>query len=294
LIKVLYILRVSLSPCHLPIPDSDPLMDIPIRFLAFLLMFWFCWTGTAQANFLAERVAAFPQWESKPAVKPATGDLVYPDWFSGTWTMTSTLVDLVAPLAPEIVTPGFESNRQYLNQPIASQVRFVPISDLSANSANLPFSLPLKSLTKAPIVADRAFNGLNLARAYLGDRAVLSVKLDPGSPNRQITTLREGRELISVVTGRAVETPSLDEFITTELFQQVFRGLPQPYLNQVETTTAYQHHPSKNPSITADQITAIYLSPQDPQFFKLGGSPVEAARDRPVALYRYRLELAPN
>nr|WP_319592620.1 hypothetical protein [Zarconia navalis] len=35
--------------------------------------------------------------------------------------------------------------------------------------------------------------------------------------------------------------------------------------------------------VTADRVTAIYLSPQDPDYFK--------AQDRPVALYRYRLDL---
>ncbi|UBF25306.1 hypothetical protein K9N68_27430 [Kovacikia minuta CCNUW1] len=205
--------------------------------------------------------------------------------------MTSTLVELVAPLAPEIVTPGFESNRQYLNQPIATQVRFVPANALAPRGAGLPLSFPLKSLVKSPIVADRRFNGLNLARAYLGDRAVLSVTVDPSSPNRQITTLPEGRELISVVVGRAVEAPNSDQFITTELFQQVFRGMPQPYLNQVETTTAYYHQPTESSSITAEQMTAIYLSPQDPLFFKSKGDLTQTVGDRPIALYRYRLEL---
>ncbi len=206
--------------------------------------------------------------------------------------MTSTLTDLVAPLAPEIVTPGFESNRQYLNQPIASQVRFVPASTLPGSKAGLPLSFPLKSLVGDPVVADRAFNGLNLARAYLGNQAVLSVDVDPTSPNRQVTRLKEGRELISVVTGRAIETSSDDRFITTELFQQVFRGVPQPYLNQVETTTAYNHQPSAKAPIVADQITAIYLSPQDPQYFKANHASAKPPHDRPVALYRYRLELS--
>jgi hypothetical protein len=189
------------------------------------------------------------------------------------------------------VTPGFESNRQYLNQPISSQVRFVPSSTLTGNKASLPLSLPLKSLVGDPVVADRAFNGLNLARAYLGDRAVLSVDVDPTSPNRQFTRLKEGRELISVVTGRAVETPGDDRFITTEIFQQVFRGVPRPYLNQVETTTAYSYQPGAKVPIVADQITAVYLSPQDPQYFKGSNASAQPLRDRPVALYRYRLEL---
>jgi hypothetical protein len=64
--------------------------------------------------------------------------------------------------------------------------------------------------------------------------------------------------------------------------QQVFRGTPHLYFNTVETTTAYRRLHS---SIEANQVTAIYLSPQDPDYFK--------AVDRPVALYRYRLQLLP-
>ncbi|WP_421656568.1 DUF6816 family protein [Leptothermofonsia sp. ETS-13] len=239
----------------------------------------------SQAGPLLERMAAFPQWEIKPFVQPAEGDLTYPIWFAGTWTMTSTLVNLVAPLAPDFVTPGFDSNRQYLNQPITCQIRFVKASSLPNEFSTFPLNLPLKALNQDPIVADRAFNGFNLARAYLGDRAVVSVEVDPATPNRQITTFRAGRQLVSVVTGRAIEKVGSNRFITTELFQQIFRGTPQPYMNQVETTTDYHLLPSREGAIVADQVTAIYLSPQDPQYFK--------ATDKPVALYRYRLEFLP-
>ena len=242
-------------------------------------------SGTAHAGLLADRLAAFPHWDSKPAVQPANGDLEYPDWLAGTWKMTSTLVELAAPLAPAIVSPGFDSNQKYLNQAIACNVRFVPSRSLSTNSTVLSL-LPLKGLVKDAVVSDRAFNGFNLAKAYLGD-SVLAVTVDPRSPNRQITLMQGGRQLISVVTARAVETPAADDFLTSELFQQVFRGVPNPYLNQVETTTAYHHLAAEvattgEPAITADQVTAIYLSPQDGDYFKAG--------DRPVALYRYRLE----
>jgi hypothetical protein len=262
----------------------------------------FC-SGEAQAEPLADRLAQFPAWESKPPVTAAEGDLVYPDWMEGTWKATSTLVDLVAPLAPEVVTPGFDSNRRYLDRPVSFPVRFQAISQpsiLSTPATQTAISsrfLPLKTrngyegtastILKTPIVvADRAFNGLNIGRAYLGDRAIESVKVDPNSPNRQITSLRTGRQLISVVTGRATETPSPDRFIATEVSNQVFRGTPQPYFNQVETTTAYHLLASPSLAIEADQVTAVYLSPQDADYFK--------ALERPVALYRYRLELLPE
>lgn len=298
------------------------------RWVWLSLLLWSLWGGAAQAG-LVDRLAQFPDWH-KPVTPAAQGDLIYPSWFAGDWNVTTTLVDLVAPI-PELTTPGFEGNRQYLNQPIAFEVRFkearslyppqrsllIPtvVSPANVQSERQPkYSQPEQS---QQIVSDRAFNGLSLAKAYLGDRAVVSVKVDPTNPNRQITTLRgdrltektaSQRQLVSTVSAREVETRDPDRFLTTELFLQEFRGSPQLYFNQVETTTDYhwignqqngdqrtddqptgtqsEHQQSESrPAITADQVTAIYLSPQDPDFFR--------ADDRPVALYRYRLEFFP-
>ncbi len=232
-------------------------------FLAALL--WLLWMPLTQAGVLVDRVNAFPNWQTKPPVERATGDLFYPAWIAGTWTVKNTLTDMAAPLAPKVMTPGFESNRKYLNQPIEFEVRFTQ--------------------TPKAVIADRAFNGIHIARAYLGERQVLNVKVDPNSPNKQITLLQDEQQLISTISDRATETPSPNEFITSEVFQQVFRGVGRICLNQVETTTAYKYSPDKIPAIVADQITAIYLSPQDPDYF--------AARESPVALYRYRLEFLP-
>lgn len=236
----------------------------------FCLIFLFLlWSGDAKAEELAKRLDNFPVWEKITSTKPAVGDLIYPDWMAGDWQLVSTLVDMVAPLAPDIVTPGFEGNRQYLNHPLRFQVRFLRESTPVAD-------------TKSAVVADRAFNGLNLARAYLGDTAVISVKVDPDSPNRQITFLRHERQLVSIVSARATETTSDGRFITTEVFQQLFKGGGRPYFNSVESTTAYRKLSTSNPAIEGDQVTAVYLSPQDPDYFKAGS--------HPVALYRYRLE----
>ncbi len=226
-----------------------------------LVLAVFFLSGAAQAGQLSDRMASFPHWQ-KLTVQSPQGDLIYPDWMAGTWNVTSTLVDVAAPLAPDIVTPGFESNRRSLNVPVSFIVRF--IRDASQK-----------------LVADRAFNGLNLARAYLGN-SVMAVKTDPTSPNKQITLLKGDRTLISSVTGRATESPQNNKFITTEVFQQLFKGGSQPYFNEVESTTAYQ---LSNSTIEADQVTAVYLSPQDPDYFK--------ANSQPVALYRYFLEFAP-
>jgi hypothetical protein len=254
----------------------------------FMRIIWACclillslfWCGEAKAGELSERLADFKHWEKLTTVKPAVGDLVYPEWMQGNWEVKSTLSDLAAPLAPAIVTPGFESNRQYLSQPISFKVRFVE-SKVPATALK---SIPVISSKSVAVVADRAFNGLNLARAYLND-AVLSVKVDPKNPNRQITFLRGERQLVSVVSGRATETISDRKFIGTEVFQQIFKGGGRPYFNIVESTTAYHkldRTDPVSPVIEADQVTAVYLSPQDPNYFKAGS--------RPIALYRYRLE----
>lgn len=244
--------------------------------LVLLALVWLLCSGTAWAGPLSDRLATFPDWNSKPPTKPATGDLVYPDWLAGTWEMTSTLVDIAAPLAPEIETPGFESNQSLLNEPITCKVRFEP----RLTSYTQSFLLKPR-LAQEKIVADRAFNGLNLAKAYLGEEAVKKVVVDTKDPNRQLTILADYHMLESTVTGRATETPSDTEFITTEFFQQMFRGGGKPYFNEVETTTAY--HQVDDDHVTADQVTAVYLSPQEPNYFDAG--------NHPVALYRYQLDL---
>ena len=294
-----------------------------IWILCLIFLSVFCGdNGNANAGELNQRLNNFPEWEKLTSVQPAVGDLIYPQWMKGEWEVKSTLIDLVAPLAPDIVTPGFESNRQYLNQPVDFKVRFVknltpsyrtPLFLLKRGERNkTPFSsgttaegnkanhqTPL-SLTRrgagGEVIADRAYNGLNLARAILGEKTVKAVKVDPDSPNRQITFLRSecteriicDRQLISIVKNRATENTTDGRFIATEVFQQIFKGGSRPYINSVESTTAYKQlstsSPS-NPAIEGNQVTAVYLSYQDPNYFK--------AINKPVALYKYRLEFFP-
>ena len=272
--------------------------------LAFV---WLICSGGAAAESLTERQQAFPDWTSKPTVQTSDGDLVYPKWMAGTWRMSSTLIAMEAPLAPEIVTPGFEGNRQFLHKAVPAIVRFVPqaVSRGSFLGRALPAFLDEADAEDIEIVSDRAFNGLNLARAYLGDDWVKAVKVDPDDPNRQVTFLKGNQQLVSTVTGRQVETPNSGTFATTEIFQQFFRNpgrsfsatdntptdntspndTPTVYLNEVENTTVYRKRGDANFPIIADQITAIYLSPQDPDYFK--------AKGQPVALYRYQLSFSP-
>ncbi|MGF1538288.1 MAG: DUF6816 family protein [Elainellaceae cyanobacterium] len=261
-----------------------------------LIALWLLCSGAAASDFpLSDRLQHFPHWTTKPPVKLAVGDLAYPDGFLGTWRVTTTLTHLAAPFAPDIVTPGFESNRKSLGEPITFEARFVRESKNQAELVTLPVT-PIHVVPIARriplVVADRAFNGLNLMRAYLEQSSegmgdlVQQVKVDPENPNRQITLMKGERQLEATITGRASETPAPEQFVTSEVVQQVFRGLPQPYLNEVESTTAYTCATdcaieADFNTITADQVTAIYLSPQDPNFFESGS--------QPVALYRYEM-----
>lgn len=264
-------MRDTNTPNHQSSAIKEYLFQIILVCLIFV-----SFSAPAYTDTLEERLAQFPHWTSKPGVKLAKGDLEYPEWMAGTWNVTSTLTEQFAPLAPEIMTPGFTDNQEYLDQAIAFQVRFGKEYDRPTPG----FLSQLKSFQPA-VVADRAFNGQKIAQAYLGDDNVYQVKVDPDNPNQQITFLKGERKLISKITGRGKELPQANQFITTEVTQQLFKSPERLYLNEVETTSNYQLLDPN--SITAEQITAIYLSPQDPDYFTAG--------DRPVALYHYHLDL---
>lgn len=257
------------SPANIPYK-----LSIILLFCLILFVSLFSFSDTVIAANLKNRIQQFPQWNNKPPVQLAKGDLEYPEWMAGTWNVESTLIEKVAPLAPDIVSPGFEDNDNYIDQAIAFKVRFGK-EYFTASQNFLSFFNPPKPF----VVADRAFNGKKIAEAYLGEDNVYQVKTDPDNPNQQITFLKGERKLISKVTGRDRETLGEQEFIATEITQQLFRSPERLYLNEVETTSDYHLLDSGN--IEADQITAIYLSPQDPDYFTAG--------DRPVALYLYKL-----
>jgi hypothetical protein len=274
--------------------------------LCGLVAFLFLWATPVWAGGLSDRIAAYPDWHRKPETKSQFEEVSYPTWMGGTWHCKSTLVEMIAPFADQkITTPGFEGNRNYLNQPVTFDVKF----GASTVKPQGSFGLPNMSLIQKPqpkIVVDRIFNALSISNAYLGEGVVESIRINAQKPQEQLTTLKDGLQLLSITTGHNTDRPSELQFITTEVFQQIFRGSDNPYLNQVETTTNYQYQSSNNsadyqpeststhgvksdrnevPKIVADQYTAIYLSPRDPNYF--------TAAETPVALYRYRLELTP-
>lgn len=252
------------------------------------------------AGEISARLGEFPRWEKLPVTAVhGNEDLIYPDWMGGVWDVTSTLVDMVAPFGDTIATPGFEANRRYLNQPLNFRVRFREVETDYLTKNRNSFVRIIKSGENRPlvIVADRTYNSRNITEAYftVGQREAkkttprLEVKGDPKNPNRQIVYFGEPsqeNQLVSTVTGRAIEMLGPDEFGSVEVSQQVFSRQIGIYLNEVETTTLYRRvGDTGRGKIEADQVTAIYLSPQDPDYFAAGGEP--------VAIYRYRLDMTP-
>lgn len=283
--------------------------QVSVRLLLVFVMFLSLMVLPAESASLTDRLNTYPDWHSKPDLNPNFEEVAYPEWMSGTWTCESTLIDMVAPV-PKVITPGFEGNRKYLNEPVRFDVRFGATKTKATRKFGIPTIMNFSSSAQEKVVVDRVFNALSIARAYLGDGVVESVKINPNLPNEQLTTLKDGLQLLSVTTGHQSERPNPNLFLTSEFFQQIFRSSDQPFLNQVETTTKYSYlstselnSPDLNtnsnteidlveadrdemPTIVADQYTAIYLSPQDPNYFEAIGTP--------VALYRYRLKLTPT
>jgi hypothetical protein len=198
---------------------------------------------------------------------------------AGTWRVTSTLVEQLAPLAPEIVSPGFEKNEQYIDRPIAFTVKF------DAQTPLPEFTWALSDLVQAPsvVLPDRRFNAEAVTAAYLGNDLKFSVQVIQQPMPRIVTIFSQNKRLASTVIGHNQQAPSESEFIATELSTQQFVNGDSQYLNQVETTTDYQRQ--EDGTVAATQITAVYLSPQDPDYF--------SAHNQPIALYRYQLTLDP-
>jgi hypothetical protein len=242
------------------------------RLLMLLLVLLLCWNDSALAATLQQRITDFSRWSLATNLL-TEGELTYPQWFAGEWQATSILREQVAPLAPDVVTPGFDRNQANINRSYQFRVRFGSATTTVAAGIRV-------ERESGRIVADRTFNGEQIVNAYLGANAVKSIQTSDQPQVTQVTKLSNGTELRSTVTGYLSESLGPDVFATIEIDQQIFQG-KTTYLNIVETTTNYRlvgkHH------IQADQVTAIYLSPQDPDYFR--------ALQRPVALYRYTLEL---
>lgn len=248
-------------------------------FIILLLIINIFWQNPlpSKAITLNERLNEFPEWKHKISLPNPEKDLIFPQWFEGTWKVTSTLTEQIAPFAPQFTTPGFEQNQVYIDRPVNFDVRYLATTFMPKQDNFLPAVVNQKEI----IIADRIFNGLSIAQAYIGKEYVKNLVNNPNNYNEQITNFTTNNQLISTVIGRQQKSISAQEFITSEITRQFFRRPESIYLNFVENITKYN---LINPNlIQGEQVSAVYLSPQDPDYF--------IALDQPVSLYHYFLTL---
>lgn len=247
--------------------------------ISIIIIFsFFCLNiSIVNADTLDQIISQYPHWNHKLSLPIPTQELIFPDWFEGTWNVTSTLKEQIAPLSPEFKTPSFDSNKVYIDKNIDFLVKFIP-TILTPKINNF---VPTIINNNKVIIPDRAFNGLSIAQAYLGTENVKKVIINKFNSTEQKTIFKQDNELISTVIGRQQETVSPFDFITSEITRQFFRRPNSVYLNLVETTTKY--HLINDSQIEGKQVTAVYLSTEDPDYF--------LAIKQPVALYYYTLNL---
>jgi hypothetical protein len=150
---------------------------------------------------LGQRLEQWPAWSlPAPLPRPGRDDLLYPDWFAGSWQVSSPA---------EAGEP-----------PLHWRARF-------------------RRDGRGRVVGERAFNAAAIGRALLGER-LLTVQDDPQNPNRQLARLRDGLLLDSRVVGRRTERPDADSFLADELSLQVLHGPGEPRVSRVETLSRYR------------------------------------------------------
>ncbi|WP_218082639.1 DUF6816 family protein [Anthocerotibacter panamensis] len=227
-------------------------------FLALVL------TGCADPpDSLAKRVARFPNVSAQPTFGLEQADLFYPDWFLGDWQVHAILERVEAPLGVEFTNPAsFARTQQQQGQAVSYFVRFFRDE-------------------QGRVIADRVFNTIAIAQAYLERGTVVDVQSAPGQPNRQTIFLSGNRRGDLYITRRHSEESSPHGFDTLEFYRQILAGLRQaPITKDIETTTLYRQTGAQQ--FTATQMTAVFLVPTDERYFQSNG--------HPVTVYRYRLD----
>lgn len=177
---------------------------------------------------LPARAASWPDWQLPAPLRPAgRNDLIYPDWFAGTWQLSS--------------------------------------HDLAGQEPDLRHPVRFAARAGGGVVGDRAFNANAIGQALLGPQ-LLAVDNDPANPNRQLARLGGGVLLESTVVARRSESSGDGSgggsFSADELALQVVRGPGgEPRISRVETLSRY--HLESDGVISGEQWQATYPSPGD-------------------------------
>jgi len=173
---------------------------------------------------LPARAASWPDWQLPAPLRPAgRNDLIYPDWFAGTWQLSS--------------------------------------HDLAGQEPDLQHPVRFAARAGDGVVGDRAFNANAIGQALLGPQ-LLAVDNDPANPNRQLARLAGGVLLESTVVARRSETGDMGSPGSFSADELVVRGPGgDPRVSRVETLSRY--HLESDGVISGEQWQATYPSPAD-------------------------------
>ena len=213
------------------VPWLKPLLAALLLLLPLACPFWHPPAALAAGSatlaedpVLMQRLEHWPDWRlPAPLPRPGRSDLLYPEWFAGTW-----------------------------------QAR---LHDPDGRDPDLSVTLHFRpDGPHGAVVGERAFNAAAIGRAVLG-ASLLSVRDDPGNPNRQIAVLQGDQQLESTVVGRRTEQPDAESLLADELTLQVLHGSGDPRVSRIETLSRYRLvAPGR---ITGEQWQASYGSPGD-------------------------------
>jgi hypothetical protein len=221
---------------------------------------------------------------STPTYGMEGNDIFYPSYFNGVWDVLSTTKEVQAPCGIAL----FGGNNTYaraqkeVDTALTYKCRFV-------NSA-------------AGVIADREYNVVEIAKAAMGDNAVLDVPLS--SPNKVsvILTPNGANQILKadlLTLARRSENINDCEFHCSEVVRQVIGpakqssgGVSSPprstLLKEIETAslyTAVRDEKGDVKEIRCRQRSATFLLPsqQDPMAYKMW----EATRGRPIDVRFY-------
>ena len=181
-------------------------------------------------EFLENRLNQWPEtFLPNFKLSDTSKDLIYPQWFEGSWLVTSK--DMI----------------DNLEEPVTYQVNFFK------NDSDL-------------VIGNRAKNSESIGKAIFGD-TLIKVVNDPQSINNQIIYLKDDFYIDSRVTGRN-QIQDDDIFFADELVIQTAHKPGATRINQVETISKFQKCAEqkleksnlKKPAICGVQYVASYGS----------------------------------
>lgn len=190
-----------------------------------------------------------------------SADVYYPEWALARWRVTSTLRNVVAPLGPELFSPGrngtrsLETARVDVGKPLVYEVRWRRTAD-------------------GRVVVDRPYNVGSITRASMGSKAVqgceedgpdhLTLYVSPsGAPGGAVF-----RADVRVVARHSDPQLSPSSFDCAETVRQTVvlapgersGPAPPPQVKEIETICTYDLQPGGE-QMRGEQRTATFLAP---------------------------------